>query len=279
MILKKALNNNVVLAFDDNEEEVVVTGNGISFNVKPGQPIDEQKISQKFVLQTHELNEKLANLLKEIPQEHSEIAEKVFQHAREYLEVELDDYLLLTLMDHIHFAITRHKQNQEIKNGLLWEVKKLYKKEFEVGLYAISLINQKLDIAFAEDEAGFIALHFVNSQVNGNEMAKTIKVTKMIQDVLRIIRTHFSIEFDEDSWNYGRMVTHLRFFAMRVLSKETIRSEDDYLHNQLMKKYPDAFACAKKIETYVRNGYHAEITQEEVVYLTLHIARVTRRDY
>ena len=33
-----------------------------------------------------------------------------------------------------------------------------------MGKYAIDLLNEKLGTEFSEDEAGFIALHFVNAE-------------------------------------------------------------------------------------------------------------------
>jgi beta-glucoside operon transcriptional antiterminator len=275
--LKKALNNNVVLAKNDKHQEVVVFGNGIAFKLKPGDPIDESKISKVFTLQTQDLSLQMANLLKEVPLEYVEIAEEIIAYARENLSTPISDYILLTLSDHIYFATQRYKKGQEIRNVLLWETKKLYKTEFEIGLKAIEIIEGKTGIQFNEDEAGFIAMHIANTQFEGNEIDKTIKIAKFTQDILGIIKYHFGLVFDEDSWNYGRLVTHLKFFAQRMLSNDNILNDDDYLFEQVQDKYTKAFECVKKIEKYVLNGYGTQITKAEMVYLVLHINRVTNR--
>ena len=49
MRLKKAFNNNALLALDENEEEVIVMGKGIAFGKKSGDRIDESLIQKKFV--------------------------------------------------------------------------------------------------------------------------------------------------------------------------------------------------------------------------------------
>ena len=49
MRLKKAFNNNALLALDDNDEEVIVMGKGIAFGKKSGDLIDESLIQKKFV--------------------------------------------------------------------------------------------------------------------------------------------------------------------------------------------------------------------------------------
>ncbi|MGN8646186.1 BglG family transcription antiterminator LicT [Gracilibacillus sp. HCP3S3_G5_1] len=276
MKLKKSLNNNVVLAKTDKHQEVVVFGKGISFNLKPGDEIDSNKISKIFTLQTRDLSMQMANLLKEVPVEYVEIAQNIIAYAREKLNIMISDYTLLTLTDHINFAISRYKKGEEIRNVLLWEAKKFYKAEFEVGLKALEIIKEKTGIIFNEDEAGFIAMHLVNTQIEGNEINKTIKITKIVQDILGIIKYHFKMEFNEDSWNYGRLVTHLKFFAQRILAKDRMDNDDD-LFSQVRQKYPEAFACVKKIETYVLNGYNRQIADAEMVYLVLHISRVTSR--
>ncbi|PEL12002.1 transcription antiterminator BglG [Bacillus sp. AFS017336] len=277
MKLKKALNNNVVLAKNDNHQEVVVFGNGIAFKLKPEDPIDESKISKVFTLQTQDLSLKLANLLKEVPLEYVEITEEIIAFARRTLSAPISDYILLTLTDHIYFATLRYKKGQEIRNVLLWETKKFYKKEYEIGLKALEIIERKTGIRFNEDEAGFIAMHLANTQFEGNEIDKTIKIAKFTQDILGIIKYHFGLVFDEDSWNYGRLVTHLKFFSQRILSNDHIENDDDYLYEQVQHKYTHAFECVKKIEKYVLNGFGKQITMAEMVYLVLHINRVTKR--
>lgn len=277
MKLKKSLNNNVVLAKTDEHEEVVVFGKGISFNLKPGDKIDDSKISKVFTLQTSDLTNQMVNLLKEVPIQYVEIAQDVITHARKKLNVTISDYTLLTLSDHINFAIQRYKRGEEVNNVLLWEAKKFYKAEFEVGLKAIELIRNKTGLVFKEDEAGFIAMHLVNTQVEGNEIDKTIRITKIVQDILGIIRIHFKIDFDEDSWNYGRLITHLKFFAQRILANDRIDEEEDDLFAQIQKKYPKAFECVKKIEKYVLKAHDTQISHAEMVYLVLHIQRVTTR--
>ncbi len=47
-----------------------------------------------------------------------------------------------------------------IRNVLLWEIKRLYPKEFELGQEARTIIAGRLGVELAEDEAGFIALHW-----------------------------------------------------------------------------------------------------------------------
>jgi beta-glucoside operon transcriptional antiterminator len=54
-------------------------------------------------------------------------------------------------------------------------------------------------------------------------------------------------------------------------------TEDNFLYEQLNRKYHEAFRCSEKIKVYLEKSYNWEISKDEVIYLTLHIHRVTQR--
>lgn len=47
-------------------------------------------------------------------------------------------------------------------------------------------------------------------------MRDTIDITRIIQDVLDLVREYFQMELDETSLSYERLITHLRFLAQRI---------------------------------------------------------------
>jgi beta-glucoside operon transcriptional antiterminator len=277
--LVKALNNNVALAKDVDGREIVVTGKGIAFNIKPGQEIDKKRVSKVFVLQTDDLARKMGDLLTNIRMECAEIVDEIVRYAKDRLNGKMSDYIYLALTDHISFAFDRYEKGYRVKNVILWEIKKFYKEEYAVGLKALEIIKNKTGVAFDEDEAGFIALHFVNSKMETYEMDTTIKMTKMVQDILDIVKYHFKMTFDEDSLNFIRFLTHLKFFAQRTLMHESFESENDDLFLIIRNKYPEEYKCVEKIAKYVAKGYNHEITNDEKVYLMLHMARIVRRNH
>ena len=55
-------------------------------------------------------------------------------------------------------------------------------------------------------------------------------------------------------------------------------NNDDLL--ELVKiKYCEAYGCVEKINDYIMNNYFYEIGNDEKLYLTLHIDRVTKKSY
>jgi beta-glucoside operon transcriptional antiterminator len=278
MKIKKVFNNNVVIANNEQNQEVVVMGRGLAFQKKAGEPIDTSKIEKTFVLEKHGVSDKLAQLLSDTSERYLNISSKILDCAKSRLPYKLDDHLYVALTDHISFAISRHKQGIHLKNPLLWEIRKHYKLEFQVSLKALAIIQEETGILFGEDEAASIALHLVNSQLSGENMAEAVQVTEMVNNILNIVKYHFGMELDESSINYERFLTHLRFFAMRFVRKERVEeTEDNFLYEQLNRKYHEAFRCSEKIKVYLEKSYNWEISKDEVIYLTLHIHRVTQR--
>ncbi|HFJ2391694.1 TPA: BglG family transcription antiterminator LicT [Listeria innocua] len=278
MIIKKILNNNVVIAEGKSGKEYVVMGRGLAFQKKLGDEVEVSKIEKTFVMETHELSEKLSELLSEIPLKHLRIADDVVQYAQETLETDLSDNIYLTLTDHINFAVSRYNQGINLKNALLWEIKRFYHAEYLVGMKALDFIEKEVGIRLDEDEAGFIALHIVNARQDGQQMHMTVAMTQIVQDILSIVTYHYGMVLDETSLNYTRFITHLQYFAQRLLRKEIVDSGDDFLYEQVQIKYPEAFNCTKKIDAYLINTHHTELTRDERVYLAIHIYRVTERN-
>lgn len=276
LIISKVINNNVVSAFDDEQHELVIMGRGIAFQKKSGDPIDEERIEKVFSIQNKDISEKFKTLLYDIPIEYMQVCEAIIDHARTTLNKNLNDSIYVTLTDHITFAIERHQKGMDIKNALLWEIKRLYKEEFMCGVEAIRIIQDKLNIHLPEDEAGFIAMHIVNAELN-EEMPNVIQITKLIQDILNIVKYHFQIDLDEESLNYFRFVTHLKFFGQRLFNETQMENQNEFLYEVVKEKNTAAFQCAEKINDYVQKEYNRSLIEDEMLYLTLHIDRVIKR--
>ncbi|MFC0226759.1 BglG family transcription antiterminator LicT [Serratia aquatilis] len=273
MNIAKILNNNVVITLNDHLEETVVMGRGIGFKKKAGDSVDESLIEKVFTLNSGEMSERYKELLAEIPLACVTTADKIITLARERLPGKLHNIVYITLTDHIHFALQRHAQGMDIKNVLLWDIKKLYPNEFALGLQALAIIAERLETTLPEDEAGFIALHLVNAQLN-DEMHNTLNITRVMQEILNIVKYHFRFDYNEDALSYHRFVTHLKFFAQRLLGKSYVSSDDDSLYQVVKDKYHESFACAVKINRHIDQHYQHQLTNEEMMFLTIHIERV-----
>ncbi|ASY79849.1 transcription antiterminator LicT [Pectobacterium polaris] len=273
MKIAKILNNNVVTVIDENNNESVVMGRGLGFKKHSGDLLDETLIERVFVMKSGELTSRLQELLSEIPMDVITTADKIILLAKDRLPGKLQNSVYISLTDHCHFAIERHKQGVDIRNVLLWEIKRLYPKEFAVGLEALDIIEQRLAVRLPEDEAGFIALHLVNAQLD-SEMPEVLQITKIMQEILNIVKYQLSLDYNEQALSYHRFVTHLKFFAQRLIGKSTVFSDDESLHDVVKERYQLSYRCAKKIQVHIVQKYQYTLTKEELMFLTIHIERV-----
>lgn len=277
MIINKVLNNNVVTIISENSEEAVVMGRGIAFKKKKGDEIDESKIEKIFVLENKSINEKLLTLVNDIPAKYLEVAENIIKYAENKLGTKLNENIYLTLTDHISFAISRAEKNLEIKNAMLWDIKRLHKVEFEIGIHALKIIEENLNFELPEDEAASIAMHILNGELD-QEMPEIVDMIKLIEEILKVVKYHFNIEFDEESINYYRFITHLKFFTQRLSSGRYYEDNDNDLFDMIKLKYPNSYECVKRIEGFIKQKYCTQLTKEEMLYLIIHTARVVHEN-
>lgn len=263
---------------NESNQEMVVMGKGLVFQKKVGDVIDTLKVEKTFILENSGVASKLAELMKDTSEVYLDLSYKILELAKSHLTYKLDDYLYVALTDHLSFAITRHKSGIDLKNPLLWEIRRYYKQEFQVALKALDIVKEETGVKLAEDEAASIALHFVNSQLSGENMEAAVQVTEMVNNILTIVKYFFRIELDEKSISYERFLAHLRFFAIRFIRKDNSEDTyDNFLYEQVKQKYSTAFECTERIAAYITKNYDWDISNDEKVYLTLHIHRITNR--
>ena len=273
MTIDKVLNNNVVISHDENGAEVVLMGRGLAFGRRAGDPVAAEKVEKRFTLHSDQLSSRFQQLVTSIPLAHFMMSERIINHAKLSLGKELSDSIYVTLPDHISAAVERYRQGLVLPNPLLWDIRQFYKEEYAVGLEANRIVFEETGVQFTEDEAAFIALHFVNAQVGG-EIRDVYDMTYLMQAAFRIVREQYRREPDCDSLEYFRFVTHLKFFARRIVSGQHYGDGDADLLDVVWYKYPRAYDCARRICSYVEREKGFSSGKNELLYLTIHIARV-----
>lgn len=277
-IVKSVINNNVVCARNERNQERILAGKGIGFNIKPGDEIDSSKVQKEYFLKSKNVTGKLYALLAQTPEIYMEIADDIVKKAEEALNKRLDEAVLLHLMDHISFAVSRMEQGLEFKNTLLWEIKSFYPKEFEVALYGLELIEKKTGVALPEDEAGAVAMHIVNAEFDYQDMNDSIRMTELIHKIVNVVRYQYGMNFDEESVHFVRFITHLKFFAKRLFTDEMLDSDDREFQELIRSQYQKGYECAEKIAKFIWEDYQIAVPEEELVYLTVYIRRITMKE-
>lgn len=277
IIIEKVINNNIISAYEKSGAEVIVMGWGIGFKKKQGEVVPADQISKIFRIKSRTLAEQFKELLANMPLERVRISDEIISHAKDHLKLKLNQSIYVTLTDHINFAIERVSQGIEPQNALLWEIKRFYPQEFQLGIYALELIQDRLDILLPEDEAGFIALHFVNAEY-GTDIRDAVKFPDQMQAIVDIVERDLGILLDESSLHYERFMTHIKFLIQRIYRKELLSSEDRELSLLMQRKYPREYQCSVKVAEYIMQATGSRLSEEEIMYLSVHIRRVSTID-
>ncbi len=273
MEIKKVLNNNAVISVNENNQDIIITGLGIAFQKKTGDFIEQDKIERVFKVEGSDIPQDIRKLAEAIPTEYLELAAEIVKYASITFNTKLSESTYITLADHLYFAVERVNKGFEIKNPLIWEVKQYYNDEYKAGEHSLGIIERRLGVKLPDDEAAAIALHLVNARVD-ESMPKVVKQINILQDSLNIIKYHFGIEFVDDDLSYQRMVTHLKFFAQRVVRGEVLTDDSSELYDIIKLQYPESLKCASKIRGYAKDEHGFNVSKSELTFLTVHIERV-----
>ena len=104
MVIQKVINNNVISAYDENQQEVVIMGKGIGFKAHTGDAIDESRVEKVFRIENEKLSRQFQEILENIPLEHMQLTSDIITYAKKNLNVQLNQSIYITLTDHINFA-------------------------------------------------------------------------------------------------------------------------------------------------------------------------------
>lgn len=279
MKISKILNNNVVITEKDHAE-VVIMGRGLAFGKRIGDDINEDKI-EKFYRLRDDGTSRVDELLAEIPDEIFEITDQVITLAKDRLPGKINDSLFLSLADHINATQLRAKEGLMIKNFLLWDIKRFFPTEFSIGKTAVADIAERFalpKLTDTDDEAGFIAMHIVNSELGGGDSSAS-ELTKLMEEMLTIVKYSLRVAVNEEDIFFQRFVTHLKFFSERVILNDTkeMPSGDDSLFEMIIQKFPESYETTLKIVSFLQKTRGYDVSKDEQTYITIHLARIVQK--
>lgn len=270
----KPFNHNVVFCVDNsNNRECILIGKGIGFASTADSIVDPDKIEKSFYLVNKENKNKFHTMTDEIDSNIVGITEEVIAMFCNHFGKKLDEKIHVTFLDHISFAIQRHKNGLDIKNPFMVEIKTLYGDEYDISCKALEVINSKLHIDLPHDEVGSIAMH-LHAAVNNGSLSKTSTNTMIINELVQFIEEKLSLEIDKDSIDYSRLVTHLRFALDRAEKKIPISNP---LLSSIKRKFRDSYKIAQELSKNIRNEYNIVINNDEIGYLSLYLERLKNK--
>lgn len=270
--ISKIFNNNVVMVNDGSGEKIFV-GKGIGFGKKPGEVFKEiAKVEKVFAIEQPDHSEKFGQLIERVDNETIGLCEEIIHMISEELREALSERIHIALTDHIQFLLYRLRNKNEITNPFLMEIQTLYKQEFRIAQKAVEMLKKSTKLDIPEEETGFIALHIYAARRN-NDLSETLKFTFLCNTITETIEDELGMEIDRTSLDYARFLTHIRFAIQRTLDGNPIKNELLSVTRTKLKKF---FKVAGKVAKLIEEELKLKVVEDEVGYITLHIARFNR---
>lgn len=270
--VKKSLNNSMLLV-DYDQQEMILFGKGIGFGTKPGTLCDISHVEKVFIPLQDLKSRHFLSLTDTIPAAFFDLTHDIISQAQTAFSEKLNSVLFFTLAEHLWFAAERLEKGQLFMNKLSWEVKRYYPKEFALGEQARQLANARLNVELPEEEAVNIAFHLINATSRDNHTTAHQQV-ELVNRLAEIVRYKLNRNIDMQSVNYMRFITHLRYFAERVLARKVAASDTEDFYQELLRHRPDAMAVSWAIRDYIQEKYQLALPKDELTWLSIHISRL-----
>ncbi|MDB1748323.1 transcription antiterminator lact [Enterococcus avium] len=272
----QVLNNNIAIVKKNNEQAIAM-GKGLVFQKKKGDLLSEDSIQNLFVLKSEESKQNFSFLLKDVPLDFITTAYEVIENAIKKYQYSVQEYIYVTLTDHIYWNYKRLVKG-EYQNSLLPDISQQYPTEYQIAKDALAIIKERLDIAFPEDELKNISIHFINAQGKTPEPVTSPpdfydeqkRALEEIEEYLRkknIVRTEKTQNF------YDRLMIHLRYMLERTEEAE-VDEFAEKLEADLKKDYPEAYSVAEGMYQILNETNGLKLNASEQVYFTIHIQRL-----
>lgn len=274
MRIAQVFNNNVVLAVDEANHEVILTGRGLGFQTRPGQQVNEALVIRTFVPPESQSAEQFGSLLADIAPEYISLADEALDIARAELGQVVTASVVISFADHLSLAVKRAQQSIAAGYPLRAEVAYLYPRELRLAELMVAFINQRLPTPIPDAEAIAFALHLVNAGFATGDLSSTYQMTTLFGQIFEVLESSYGRVFDTDSISTARFVTHLRYFFVRASAGAQFSDEMVSLRDAMRSEQPVAYQCAVKIKALLELRLGHRVSGSELVYLTIHVARL-----
>lgn len=99
-------------------------------------------------------------------------------------------------------------------------------------------------------------------------------MTGLIQQLIAIIGEFLGKELDSEEVTVARFITHLRYLFVRMQQNKQLSAEHSAIGRAIVEAYPRASECAKILANIIELRMDDPLTDDEISYLALHVARL-----
>lgn len=271
----QSLNNNAALVKNEKGEQAVVMGLGITFQKKKGDLVVKEKIENIFALKNAEAKENFLTLLKDIPLDFISVTYTIIDHLVATYHYPVQEYLYVTLTDHIYCAYQAVLKNT-YQESRLPDISAEYQLEYQMAKEALQLFRVKLLKDLPADEIGKIALHFINAQGETfDHTREEYDISKQIMAKVEQTLHANGIKRTKTNSNfYDRFMIHLSYFLNYLDRPTKAEASISSLEQHIKSHDPKAYQIGSEIFDVIKELVIVPVNESERFYIILHIQRL-----
>jgi beta-glucoside operon transcriptional antiterminator len=272
----KVLNNNVVISIDESGLERVLMGRGLGFQLAPHDTIDMTKVEKTFVLDKSSDSDHARQLLTDVPYPVIEAVMVAADEAERSLGRSLGRRFTIAIIDHIQFVLERLESGIQIPTTAMPELRVLHAQEFAAATAMAHSISASLNTPLPSEEAVFLTMHLLNAtrdEPNGTAAL----LFRRVQHVVKTVERGLGVELDTESADYARFILHIQFLLQRLVAKSMLRGSDTSFFEFAKHSYPRSYVIAGDVKEYVNAATGSELTDEEMLYVIVHVERLANQ--
>ena len=138
---------------------------------------------------------------------------------------------------------------------------------------------KKIDRTFYNISPQYLSL--INAQL-GSKAEELPELEQSSEEIIEqttlIIELELGLHVQRDTFNYARFATHIQYLLKRVFQESYIDSDNFLMYQSICDEYQEIADCVDKICIYYQNVWSIQLSEEEKLYLILHVNRVCSRE-
>ncbi|MFT4041933.1 MAG: PRD domain-containing protein [Gordonia sp. (in: high G+C Gram-positive bacteria)] len=276
IVTQKVLNNNVVITLDATGAERVLMGRGLGFQRKPGDVIDPATVEKTFVLDDAINRDHVHHLIGEVPYQVVEAVSSAVDEAERFLGHDLGRGIVIAVIDHVAYLLERLATSTSLPATEKPELQILHPREFEAASRMAASIGAALDVELPPNENVFLTMHVLNATRDEPNGTAALLLSR-VQHVVATVESSLGVSLHTDSAIYARFVVHVQFLLQRLVTKTMLTNADSTFFQLARRSYPRSAGIVDAVKAYVARETGQELSEEELLYLILHVERLSQQ--
>ena len=204
-----------------------------------------------------------------IDDEYKEFINLILHSENKYINSLLFQPLVMVLL-HLFVAFIRAQDNHNVNLSEEFVNELQYEPFYQETKELTTLLSDKYKVTFTEMDIRYLQVYFIslqNSTISNLENEKEAEF--LTKEIVNSLKTELNLPFDEDEVLKSSLYTHLCSAITRF--RHGIKIENP-LMREIQSLYTNTFNIMKKTTNIIEERYNCKISDDEIGYLTLHLA-------